>query len=110
MMDIYNNIEFVNFLYEFWKHNADNLCDYCSNNIICSEDCPKYESYGNKGYIIYSDGTQSEEQEFKFDMTCMDLDFGKCPAKENTPCNNCIESDISGFNWNNKIPESYDVL
>ena len=109
MMNIYNNTKFVDFLYEFWKRNATNICDYCSNNIICSEDCPKYESYGTNGTFIYCDGKEIP-YESSYELSCMDVEFGKCPARENTPCDNCIESDISGFNWNNKIPESYDVL
>ena len=103
--------EFTNYLFDFWKYNYQGICDYCLNKIECKgEDCPNYENYGNKGFFVCTDGTQSSEQEFSYDMTCEDINYGDCPMLENTPCHGCIENNMIGFSWNNVVPNNYDCI
>lgn len=103
--------EFNNYLYKFWLEHYSDICKYCKNKIECKEEkCPKYENYGNKGYFVHPDGTQSEEQIFTYDTTCMDLDYGDCPLMEDSPCHNCFENSNSNFVWNEVIPDDFDSI
>lgn len=56
-------------------------CKLCANYKPCPErECPQFVE-GNEGEI------NGHKLEFKW--TCMDFDFGDCPALENTPCHDC---------------------
>lgn len=107
---MYNNKsdEFNKYLFEYWKNNFDSLCEYCDNKIECSEDCPKYENYGNVAYEL--NDTTKKEYILNFDATCMDEEFGTCSMMRDTVCNGCFENENVGFSWNGKIPTSYNTL
>ena len=99
-----------NYLFEFWKINAYNICRYCSNDVECKgKECDKYEDYDKVGTLMYEDGTE-KELSFKYSNTCMDLDVGSCPLLINTPCHNCIENNMIGFSWNGVIPDNYETF
>lgn len=99
--------EFIDYLFKFFVVNKDNICNYCKNHKECSENCTKYESYGKNGTFIYCDGKEIP-YESSYELSCMDVEFGKCPLLENTKCNGCFENNVSGFEWNNVIPKDYN--
>lgn len=68
-------------------------CELCDNYTPCpGKSCTSYED-GDRGYL--------NGREIEFHWTCMDIDYGDCPALEKTPCHECAQKD-GAKNWKYK--------
>lgn len=69
------------------------LCNFCKHDAPCQgEKCDKYIE--GRGMTFEKTGQYVDEK-----WTCMDFNFGECPKLEDTPCNECFDNNMSGFEW-----------
>lgn len=72
--------------------NGELICDFCKHDHQCQgEECDKY-----------SEGVGCTDESGNYHdwkWTCMNFNFGTCPKLEDTPCNECFDNDMSGFEW-----------
>lgn len=68
------------------------ICNFCKHDYECQgEGCDKYtEGVG---------ATDENGNYHDWKWTCMDFDYGTCPKLEDTPCNECFENNLRGFEW-----------
>lgn len=75
---------------------SEDPCKYCKHNFSCpGKQCPHYIE--GRGAV--------DKKGFKYDWQwcCMDFRYGECDVLENTPCNGCMQNNMSGFEWRGVI-------
>ena len=98
--------EFQDFLYQYWRKNADDLCGYCKHCKPCGEKvCPKYNTYVPESVSLDGKPITREEYPQAYEgWSCMDTEFGDCDMLRDTPCYKCIENNMEHFEWNGVVP------
>ena len=72
--------------------DTDDVCKYCKHNQPChGKEC--------ECYIEGKEAWDHTSCKHDWEWSCVDFNFGECPKLENTPCNGCIDNDMSGFEW-----------